>query len=133
MSRINEDGAANGVPDDQVAANLGFFTGSAFNALENCNIDARDAGDDALVNIAIGLAGEIPAPGTEVIPAIIDEVRDSIGDAKLENAQESNQALAETFLELALEQVPETADRSDANTEKFNEYFSFTRNTQLDR
>jgi hypothetical protein len=133
MSRINQDGAANGVPDEQVAANLGFFTGSAFNALENCNIDARDAGDDALVNIAIGLAGEIPAPGAEVIPAIIDEVRDSIGDAKLENAQESNQALAETFLELALEQVPETADRSDTNTEKFNEYFSFTRNTQLDR
>lgn len=131
ISQIAEHGAADGVPGEQVAANLGFFTGATSNALENSNINEREAGDDALLNIAIGLAGEIPYPGTEVATSVIEEVRSGIRQDQLDAAQRSNQDLAETFVDLALEQVPTTSDRSDANTEKFNEYFSFTRSTQL--
>lgn len=133
MAAISSHGAEQGIPDDQIAANLGFFTGSAFNALENMNIDARDSGDTVLVNIMIGLVGEIPYPGAAVSQAVITEVRDHIGQNRLNEAQEDNQQLANVFLDLALEHVPHTDDASDANTEKFNEYFSYTRSTQLDR
>lgn len=131
ISQIANQGAADDVPGEQVAANLGFFTGAASNALENSNVREREGGDDALVNIAIGLAGEIPYPGTGVATSIVEEVRSGIRQDQLDAAQRSNQDLAETFVDLALEHVPTTSDRSDANTEKFNEYFSFTRSTQL--
>lgn len=131
ISQIAEQGATDGVSGEQIAANLGFFTGAASNALENGNVREREGGDEALLNIAIGLAGEIPYPGTEVATSVIDEVRSGIRQDQLDAAQRSNQDLAETFVDLALEQVPTTPDRSDANTEKFNEYFSFTRSTQL--
>jgi len=97
------------------------------------NSAARDSGDTVLGNIMIGLVGEIPYPGAAVSQAVITEVRDHIGQNRLNEAQEDNQQLANVFLDLALEHVPHTDDASDANTEKFNEYFSYTRSTQLDR
>lgn len=131
ISQISARGDTDGVPGEQVAANLGFFTGAASNALENSNIAEREKGDDVLVNLAVGLVGEIPYPGAEVATTVIDEVRGNIRQDQLDAAQSGNQQLAETFVDLALEQVPTTPDRSDANTEKFNEYFAFTRSTQL--
>jgi hypothetical protein len=131
ISQISAQGQTGDVPGAQVAANLGFFTGAASNALENSNILKREAGDDVLVNLAVGLVGEIPYPGAEVATTVIDEVRGNIRQDQLDAAQTGNQELAETFVDLALEQVPTTPDRSDANTEKFNEYFAFTRSTQL--
>ena len=131
ISQISERGAADGVPGEQVAANLGFFTGAASNALEKSNVREREGGDNALVNIAIGLAGEIPYPGVSVATSVVEEVRGGIREDQLDAARRSNQDLADTFVDLALEHVPTTSDRSDANTEKFNEYFSFTRSTQL--